>query len=379
MKKAIFIILGAFLIVAIAQETRMEQSESLNRRRELQQGIQNSPIQSWEEEEQAPEIIPGDRNDLGPQYLVKRKKVRRWVDLKFDTQSMYTSNMLLQADGWNHKAVDVTLLVSTAEFVFAPDPITVKGNPLIPKIGFRHQWFNYALGDNGKMFRYSGNVPQDDALGYNRFDFDSQTVFGSLDYVVSEKWFYGLKFEFTRLLGHETTNRLLIESRNDKNESENYSEFYKEYAPSWTAGRFFTLTPISTLVVSYEGKLHLTDAENRNDRDFLDGNNRRGINNRFDSILSLSVKQQIVPTVFAQPFFKLQYTNFNVFDHRNGIVDQNRDDFIFTMGSSFSWEITDWFSVNTFGSFEKRLTTADRIDEYTKYDLGGGLSANFRF
>jgi hypothetical protein len=357
------------LLALEAQDSRVSQADAANRRRDLQSSANAKPSVPSDEEEQAPEVIPGDRNDLGPQYLVKRKKITRWWDVKFDTQEIYTSNMLLQANNWHNRPVDATILVSTAEFDFAPEPIKIGENSLFPKIGFRHQWFNYALGDNGSMFRYAGNIPQDDKLGYNRFDFDSQTIFGNLNYVVDEHWVFGLGFDFTRLLTHEAIPQ----------QSGNYSEFYKEYVPSWSATRIFQLTPITTAVVGYDGKLRYTDSENTNPRDYVDGTHLREINNRLDSAFSLSVRQQIVPTVFVQPFFRFQYSNYNINDRRNGVAFHDRQDFTYTTGASFSWDICDWFSISSFGSFEKRVSSSLRTDDYTKFDLGGGLSANFRF
>ncbi len=176
-------------------------------------------------------------------------------------------------------------------------------------------------------------------------------------------------FDFTRLLTHEKVDQI----------SQDYSEFYKEYVPSWSAARVFQLTPVTTAVVQYEGKLHYTDTKNNFTPDIVDGTDRREINNRLDSIITLGLRQQIVPTLFVQPFFRYMYTNYNMNDRRNGLNYHNRDDNTYTMGSSLSWEINDWFNISTFGSFEKRVSSSSRVEDYTKYDLGGGLSANFRF
>lgn len=370
--KTFFSIYWSLILVTslVAQDARISQTEELNRRRDLKVGIPN--LLDLREEEQAPEVIPGDRDDLGPQYIVKRKLVRRWWDVKFDTQYLYTSNMLLQANNWHNKAVDTTLLATTAEFSFAPDPILLGENALLPKIGFRHQWFNYALGDTEPMFRYAGDTVQNDKRGYKRFDFDSQTIFGNLNYLVDQKWLFGLGFDFTRLLTHENV-------ADAPTQTQNYSEFYKEYVPSWSVARIFQITPVTMAVIGYEGKLRYTDADNNNSLDNLDGTDRHELNNRLDSILSLSLRQQIVPTVFVQPFARLQYSNYNINDHRQDLVYRNREDITFTGGSSFSWEVTDWFTVSCFGSYEQRTSTAERIEEYDKFDLGGGLSANFRF
>ncbi|MES2309882.1 MAG: hypothetical protein V4507_13580, partial [Verrucomicrobiota bacterium] len=151
MKK--FLLFLSLIAFVGAQDSRIDQADDLNRRRALQSNTQNAIPDIREEEEQAPEVIPGDREDMGPQYLVKRKVIRRWWDVRLDSQYLYTSNMLLQANGWNHRAVDTTLLASTAEFRFAPDPILIGSDALLPMVGFRHQWFNYALGDTGSMFR----------------------------------------------------------------------------------------------------------------------------------------------------------------------------------------------------------------------------------
>lgn len=371
MKTKLLFFLSFVLVGLSAQESKIGQVDSLNRQREMKEGVLNAAPDLRSEEEQVPEIIPGDREDMGPQYIVQKKQIRRWWDVKLDTQAMYTSNMLLQSNGWNNKAVDATLLASTAEFDFAPDPININNNALFPKIGFRHQWFNYGLGDNGSMFRYQGETPQDDLAGYNSFDYDAQTIFGSLNYVYDQKWIFGLGFDYTRLMTHENSDSFPQLS--------NYSETYKEYVPSVSVTRVFQITPITVASVGFDQKIRYTDQDNIFPQDNIDGSNRRELFNRIDSAVSLGLRQQIVPTVYAQPFFRFQYSNYNVNDHRNGLNFHNREDFTYTSGVGFSWDVTDWFSVSSFGSFEKRTSTSPRIEDYTKYDLGGGLSANFRF
>lgn len=361
-----------FLIVALhsasAADVRMGQVEEINRNRELQNKTQDANL-NLREEEQVPEIIPGDREDMGPQYILKKKQIRKWFSVDLTSQGMYTSNMLLQSDRY---AVDTTLLASTAQFSISPDAFDLEnGDKISPGIGFRHQWFNYNLIDDASMSRYQDDTYQEDAGGYNEFDFDAQTISTGLYYLKGDHWIFGLNFEFTRLLGHEISHVFP--------QSSNYSEFYKEYVPIWSATRLIEMTPITSMAITYTGKLRYTDSQNVFEEDQTDGTNRRDINNRLDSILDISLKHEIFPTINVQPFFRFQYSNYNMNENRNDLSYKDREDFTYTYGSTFSWQPTDWLTLSTFGSWEKRKSSSNRVDEYSKYDLGGGLSASIRF
>lgn len=351
-----------------AANARMGQVEELNRNQDLQKKAHDSNL-ALREEEQVPEIIPGDREDMGPQYILKKKKIRKWLTIDLSSVGMYTSNMLLQSDRY---AIDSTLLASTASLSINPDAFDLgNGDKIAPALSFRHQWFNYNLGDNASLGRYQDDLFQEDSGGYNEFDFDAQTISTGLYYLKGDYWFFGLGFEFTRLLGHEISH--------DFPQSSNYSEFYKEYVPNWSATRLFELSPITSLALTYSGKLRYTDSQNAFEEDQTDGTNRRDINNRLDSVLDITLKHEIIPTINLQPFFRFQYSNYNMNENRNDLSYKNREDFTYTYGSSFSWQPTDWLTLSTFGSWEKRKSSSNRVDEYSKYDLGGGVSASIRF
>ncbi len=363
------VILMIFFNNLIAVNARMDQVNRYNRQGEIFPNLRNADNGSSRVDvEQAPEIIPGGDEDLGTQLIIRKKHIRRWWDVTLGSSAIYVSNMLLQSDRY---AVDTTLLVSTVQLHLAPDPIDINGNKLYLGCGFIHNWFNYGLGDNGSMFRYQGDISQDDLGGYNEFDFDSQTIQLGLNYLINDSWGVKLGFKYTRLLGHEISHVFP--------QTSNYSETYKEYAPSWGCYKFFNFSPTMSLNVGYTGTLYYTDSENPNPEDQIDGTNRRDINNRLESSLSLNLRQQIVPTVFASPFFFFKYSNYNMNENRNDLSYKNREDFTYTYGSAFSWDITEWFTLSTYGSWEKRKSSSNRVAEYAKYDLGGGFSATVRF
>ncbi|MGB0580413.1 MAG: hypothetical protein ACPGVU_11975, partial [Limisphaerales bacterium] len=132
----------------------------------------------------APELFTGEIQDVGPQQILRQKRKKRWLDLRMDSQFFYTSNSDLTENGTGS-----TLWVNSLALALGPEVVDVRGGELRPRLGYRHQWFNYSI---------FGNEP-----GPGVVDFDVQTLYGYLQYNTHKEWEFLAGFEYTRLVNHQ--------------------------------------------------------------------------------------------------------------------------------------------------------------------------------
>ncbi len=324
---------------------RAQQLDQVNKRPNLRDNPLVSDIST---EEKVPEIIPGEHADMGPQFIVKQKKIRKWISAYVDSQYYYTSNAFLEEDApMRHQATDCGLLVSTADFAVAPDPFEFDGDRFYPKVGFRHQWFNYGVGTTTDPIERTFQ-------GLNSSDFDAQTIYTEGTYALGESWSFGTGFEFVRLLTHESS---------DGDFDQDYQEFYKEYAPKWSIERYFPINDSMFFSVRYDGKWRITDVD--------PAQPKRQINDRDDHSLTFAYTQEVLPKVYIQPNFRFQYSDY--------IVNGDRNDYLYNLGATISWSITDWASVRTFATWEHRESDDPTVADYFKIDSGGGVTLSLRF
>ncbi|MES2309877.1 MAG: hypothetical protein V4507_13555, partial [Verrucomicrobiota bacterium] len=202
-----FLFYGLFFVLLSA--ARIDQVDSVNR----QNALTENPLMKVEgtNEEKVPEIISGEESDMGPQYIVKRKFIRKWISAFVDSYYSYTSNVFQQEELTPNQAYDTSVMISTAQVAIAPDAFEMDSRlKIAPRIGFRHQWFNYGIGDTDPI---SGATS---GGGVNSLDFDVQTVFADNRWIYDQVWVASIGFDWVRLLGHEQP-------------TDNYAEFYKEY------------------------------------------------------------------------------------------------------------------------------------------------------
>jgi hypothetical protein len=345
MNKQLFICwIVACVSAPLWAQTRVEQVEGVQTRRQLQQQTSSAgPVTS----EQAPEIAPGELQDTGPQYLVRVKERRKWVEASVDSQFYYTSNLFLAEEDFGQTAQnaldDTSVWVNTAEFAFAPDPFKVPGGQLSPRVGFRHQWFNYGLDSTEN--------------GYNNLDFDAQTVYGDLDYRFLEHWVAGIGFDWLRLLNHEGP-------------IDDYAEFYNEYVPHFTLTREIPIKDFAAVLIQYEGDFHFTRVNQDTQPD-------QDINDRTEQTLLISYVQEVLPRLYLQPFGRFQFTHYT---RDKDIIDNNfRNDYLYSCGLTVAYVFNDWASVRSFISYDHRESDDMPLPDYSVWNGGLGATALLRF
>ena len=98
--------------------------------------------------------------------------------------------MFLQEAGNGTHLADARLWVNTIHAALAPTPCAVGPGLLAPRVGYRHQWFNYSVEDPGRIANGSRLID---------FDFEAQTVFADLRYRVGGNWIFEAGLDWSRL------------------------------------------------------------------------------------------------------------------------------------------------------------------------------------
>src|SRR6266852_4534359 len=138
----------------------LDQVDSAQQRRKAEQSAHSS----MKEGEAAAELFPGESSDLGPQSVLRMKARKTWFEALADVQYFYTDNMFLT----EHNKQEAGVLVSTAQIALAPTPYELGPGRFSPRLGYRHQWFDFGL-DGAK---FDGST-----FRLNQFDFNAQTIF----------------------------------------------------------------------------------------------------------------------------------------------------------------------------------------------------------
>jgi hypothetical protein len=283
---------------------------------------------------QAPELYPGEMQDVGPQFLVARpqaapgEKRFNWFEGYADIQYLYTSNALLSENGNQ----DTGLMVLTVQAAFNLPPFELLGGTVSPHAGYRHQWWLYSLNDTGNQL--------------NNFDFAVSTFFVGFRHNWHDKWVASFSLDYNRFLSLEDDDH----------------EFYVELAPNWALERNFALGEKTQLTAGYYGAYHWTQT---------DPAPVKHINDRLDSAFGLSLTTELLPKLFLQPYYRLQWSHYSENSDRNDLYN--------TLGVSAIYAFNDWASIRAFISFESRNSTDDTVADYHKWDSGGGVTFTARF
>lgn len=278
--------------------------------------------------------LPGESvEDTGPQFLVRAKPRRQWFEAIADSQFYYTSNFTLNEEGTFVGEEDTAMLVSTAQFALCP-VFDVASGRISPRLGYRHQWYNYDIVENeGRN---------------NAFDFDSQTVFAEINwYLPGDDWRIFGGFEWRRLLGHEGP-------------SPDYAEFYKEYVPYWGADRFFRFADWGMLQLRYESQVHLTAVDPMPDA---------SINDRIEHYITINYAHAIRPDLVVRPFYRFAY-----YDYLHGTWG-DRNDTIHSLGVTVTWRIASWLDLRVFFVYDHKESDDELVPDYRKFDAGPGVMA----
>lgn len=332
-----------------AQVTPPTAGERANQQIQHRQKIEDlrKPLAEMTDEEianaeEVPEFVPGETQDSGPQFLVRRKQVRKWVDVYIDSQYYYQTNATQVEEPIGNEARDTGVLVNTAQVAIAPDPFDLGGGKLAPLVGFRYQWFNYEL-------------DRADQNGLNNFDFDSQTAYAEVRYQFSDFWIAMVGFEWQRLLGHESSQGA-------------YNEIYRDYKPKWGIERRIPMGENGMWSLSYENSYHFTDLGEQ----VLTG----GFRNRDDRMshaFSLLYSHILFENFVLQPFYQFQLNDYSA------PPQTSRTDYLHTAGLSMNYYITNYLGIRSFFTYSRRDSDVETLADYSNLDGGGGISVFLRF
>ena len=128
----------AFGLQSVRAQTpgAINQVDSTQQRRSLEQSAQLN----FEQGDAAPELYPGESDDLGPQSVLKIKPRRQWISGTLDSQLFHTDNMFLERDD----AHSTMVLASTAQVALAPTAYQMGSGLVSPRVGYRALWFDYS-------------------------------------------------------------------------------------------------------------------------------------------------------------------------------------------------------------------------------------------
>ncbi len=275
-----------------------------------------------------PQLYPGESEDLGPQFLLIRKQRKRLFEASADVQYYYTSNFFLSEKG----NVDTGVLATTAQVAFCPEPFRIGIGELGLRTGYRHQTFYYGLDSTENQF--------------NNLDFDSETVFFNARYKLPKDYVAFVGLDYGRLLSHEFER----------------TEFFTELAVSWGLEKSIPIGEKNQLSFAYIGSEHFT---------YSDPAPTTNTGDRTDSIFALSWSSMLTSKLSAQPYYRFQHTHY--------WFDDNRNDFVHAVGISLSFALSETSSIRFFSGFDVRNSDTEAVDDYHKFDTGGGISISYRF
>ncbi len=326
-------IFAGFLVLAVHKAAAqvpgaVDQIDSANQRRMAEQSARMNAA----EETPAPELFPGESSDVGPQSVLRPKARKTWFEVLADVQYFYTDNMFLT----EHNKQEAGVLASTAQFALAPSAYPLASGQFSPRIGYRHQWFDFGL-DGAKL--------NNSTVRLNQFDFNAQTLFTDAQWSYGN-WILGAGFDFTRLMS-----------------TADYDEFYKEYVPRWTAQRLFPLCEQTVLSVGYEGDYRFSNGEDVFDTDF---------NDRTDHGCFVLLTQTLCRHAIIQPYYRFKYTHFT--------ADVDRQDYLHSFGVALYCFFTPQISLRAFAGYDHRDSDGVSAGQnYRKLDAGGGVNLTVRF
>ena len=308
----------------------LQQVDSDQQRRQAEQAAKTA----YHAGDKVAEAYAGESSDTGEQVVILRRARPTYLEASADVQYLRTDNMFLS----EHNRQDADELISTVQLALAPAPYDLAGGKFAPRVGYRHQWFDFGL--------WGAKI---DGIGtkLNTYDFNAQTAFVDMSWTRAG-WTFDAGFDFTRLL---TTTA--------------YNEFYREYVPHWGVQKNFPLTATAAVSVGYEGDYRFSDLNNTGLPVASD------YNDRTDHGIFASYTQTFGKHAMLQPFYRFKYTCFT--------ADVHRDDCLNSLGVAFYWFFTPQISARAFASYDLRQSSATGISDYEKLDTGVGLNLTFRF
>lgn len=331
---SVSLLLCASTLPATAQvNSAVGQVQLQDQRRDLEDTLKKAQQRTaaGSEIDIAPELFTGEIEDVGPQQILRQKRKKRWVDLRLDSQFFYSSNSDLTENGKGS-----TIFVNSLALALGPEVVDVRGGELRPRVGYRHQFFNYSL---------IGNEP-----GPGVVDFDVQTLYGYLQYTTHKDWEFVGGLEYTRLVDHQP-------------DYFSYNEFYNEFRPRFSVTKYHHLSENRFIGLNYQIAYH----ESESPRNFANPDDQ----DRLEQAFVLGYTHGINPQLVVQPFYRLLQAHYT----SNG----DRDDFVHTFGVFSFYKLNDFFSLRAFFTYDLRESDLPIVSDYRKYDIGLALNFSRKF
>jgi hypothetical protein len=282
--------------------------------------------------EAAPELFPGEMEDVGPQFLVAREQQaaaeRRLFEAYFDTQLFYTSNALLTEKGNQ----DTSVMVLTLQAQFNLPQFELFGGTVSPRVGYRHQWWMYSLDDTSNQL--------------NNFDFAVGTLFLGMQHNFDDRWVASAWLDYNRYLAHE----------------DGWNEFYTEVVPNWSVEHVIPIGEKAQITLGYYGAYHFTHT---------DPQPVNHINDRLDTALGFIYTRELFTNFFLQTGYRWQWSHYT--------ENSDRNDIYHNANLALVYMFNEWASIRTFVNYENRNSTDDTVADYGKWDSGGGVTFSARF
>jgi hypothetical protein len=313
----------------------MEQVDASQNRNQLNRTARAALTES----NSVPELYDGEEGDVGPQSVVQPGERRKLFEAYADVQYFYTDNTLLT----ERRKIDTGVLASTVQAALAPTAYPFADGSLAPRLGYRHEWFDFGLDGKG-VPGTGGNLKLRD------LDFNAQTVFSDAIWTRGN-WSFGGGFEWTRLM-----------------DTDDYHQFYQESVPNWMARWTLPVCDKSAFAVSYNGDYRFT----RIAPQFLEFSTRDA-NDRTDHTLELTFTEVICRHAIFQPYYRMQYTHFTAYP------EGPRNDYLNSVGAGLYFLICPNFSIRTFVNYDILASGNPRVNDYRKLDAGGGIDVSIRF
>jgi hypothetical protein len=337
---ALPLFLGAACLAGVSAATaqtvpRLDQADTIKRQQELEQRLRDAAKPGTAEAD-APELFQGELKDVGPQSILKVKQARPLFEVVADSQFFFTSNQNLAED-----ATGTTLFVNTVQIAFAPPPVQTGRGAVAPRVGFRHQWFNYGLGDEPAE---KGNT-----------DFDLQSVFGEVKWAFRQDWVAEAGIEWSRLLNHTPSYTT-------------YRQFYSEWVPRVSVTRNVSFSETKYLTFTWQIAYRISDSP---DATLSVPPGPRDLNDRLENSFVAAYTHVFGPKLALQPYYRLAS---NRYDKQSA-----RHDYIHNLGLSAYVTLHERVSLRGFLAYEIRDSDSAIVGDYQKFDVGAGLSVNARF
>ena len=342
MRQIRFIFCASFALVLNRVDAQVpgaaRQTEAVEQRRQLE-----TAARPYQDGEPAPELYSGESTDVGPQTVLRIKPRKSYFEAMADAQYFYTDNMFLA----KHDKQSADALVSTVQFALAPDSYKLAGGAFTPRLGYRHEWFDFGL-LSGKQFQgFDFQTQTFKQVRLRDFDFNAQTVFTDGRWR-RDNWIVEAGFNYQRLL---TTL--------------GFDQFYREAVPHLGVRRLFPLDQTKALTIGYEVDYRFTGT----DRPPASFNS--DFNDRTDQSLFATYTQRLCPAATVQPYYRFQYTHFT----KGG----SRNDYLHSFGLALYCPVTRQIGLRAFVGYDIMDTNSQLVPDYKKLDAGGGVNLTIRF